>query len=75
MKFALTSISILLFAAACSTPAPPVNSYCELHQRIDFTDRGILGLNAPNKRAVIVGENTYSRDCLLGDRAKSLGQR
>lgn len=76
---ALAALAMLtvLPAAMCTTTAPPVNDYCPKRalERVDFTDPGIYGLSAPNKRALIIGEENYKADCLLGDRTKSLGPR
>ena len=64
-KLRTAAVFALIALSGCSTPAPPVNSWCEVHQRKDFSDRGIFGLNPHNKRAFIVDEDSYVRDCLL----------
>lgn len=58
------TVLFALLVGACSTPIV-VDGYCErkAHELIDFRDRGLLGLNDHNKRAILVGDNTWKRDC------------
>lgn len=55
----------LALAGACADKVPPIDSYCpkKAAERLDFTDPGLYGLSPPNKRAVLLGEDTYLRDC------------
>lgn len=58
----LTAILLALQLGACAGK-PPVDSYCEKYQRIDFADPGLRGLIPANKRAALANENTWERDC------------
>ena len=76
--FGATAVLGLVALSACSTPAPiAIQSYCEIKatELIDMRDRGIRGLSDANKKAVLAGDDNFTRECRLGERTKSGGPR
>lgn len=70
------AVAILLSVAACSgKPAPQENAFCVLYQRLPDPSDAVHMKKRENKLAVLTNEMTFDQECLLGDRAKSLGPR
>ena len=62
MRSALILTLALAALGACADK-PPINSFCAWWVPPDLADPGIYGLNATNKRALIVNRNTADREC------------
>ena len=67
---------LLLVLSACATPAPPaLNAYCRLYQRLPDPADAVNMKKRENKLAVLANEETYIRDCALGNQTIAGGPR
>ncbi len=75
---ARTAIGLLvaLSCAACATQAPPaLDSYCRKYQRLPDPADAAYMKKRENKLAILANEETYVRDCALGNQSTPGGPR
>ena len=70
------AVVVLVALSACADkPAPLDNAFCVLYTRLPDPSDAIHLKKRENKVAILTNEMTFDQECLLGNRAKSLGPR
>lgn len=72
----LPILSLIASLSACATQAPPaLDSYCRKYQRLPDPADAVNLKQRANKLAILANEETYVRDCALGNQTAPGGPR
>ena len=71
-----TAALMLVTLSGCASNTPPLaNAFCVVYQRLPDPGDAVNMKKRENKLAILANEQSFDRECLLGDRSKSLGPR